>query len=67
MACKYHNNLSPTDSLLVDHKCVSDPLPEKLLATFSEHHEQVWFIEYAPNGLSMATASKSRTLLIWDL
>eukprot|EP01137_Pigoraptor_chileana_P019367 Opistho-2@80313 len=65
--CMYHNTTDDEISLLEDHKCDRDQIPCETQHTFEQHTDEVWFVRFSHNGKKLASASKDKTIMIWDM
>lgn len=54
-------------SLYHDHVCKSGPFPSVTTHVLADHHDEVWRIEWSPNGNLLASASKDKSVVIWQL
>lgn len=54
-------------SLYHDHVCKSGSFPSVTTHVLADHHDEVWRIEWSPNGNMLASASKDKTVVIWQL
>lgn len=66
--CLYH--ISPSTagfSLYSDHQCDRNAFPRITTFILEGHSDQVWNIEWSHNGQYLATASKDKTAIIWQL
>jgi WD40 repeat protein len=64
--CLYHDNGGPI-SLYHDHQCVSGAFPSVTTHVLADHTDEVWRIEWSPDGDLLASASKDKTAVIWKL
>lgn len=72
--CRLHAALRPPPdpdripfSLLADHHCSTDRFPVHALQVLTEHCDEVWYCQWSPDGLKLATGSKDNTVILWDL
>ncbi|CAB52267.1 WD repeat protein [Schizosaccharomyces pombe] len=62
----YHNVLK-NFSFLSDYKADPSELPTKEYHVFHDHSDEVWQISYSHNGRYLASASKDKTAIIFDV
>lgn len=55
-----------TVSLLEDLEHCPARVPRKPLFRLSGHTDEVWFVQFSHNGRYLASASKDRSVIIWD-
>jgi len=65
--CLYHNTLDAPLSLFENHSCGPDLLPRKLKHVLTAHTDEVWFVQFSHNGKFLASASKDKTVIIWNV
>lgn len=69
--CHYHNisieRTRETTSLFMDHACPSSSFPMHHLQTIDDHYDEVWFVAFSPDGTQLATGSKDKTVIIWNV
>ncbi|KAF4555155.1 Hypothetical protein D9617_3g022270 [Elsinoe fawcettii] len=65
MNCLYHNTTA-VPSLYHDHVCDRDDFPMDLLTELRDHHDEVWYIAFSPNGTYLATASADSHIYIYN-
>lgn len=63
--CLYHNT-AQWPSLYHDHRCEHDQLPLRTLVELDQHRDEVWFLQFSPDGSKLATASKDSRVYIYD-
>ncbi len=63
--CLYHNSAMPP-SLYSDHMCDRDNFPLRTMLELDNHADEVWYLEFSHDGTKLATASKDRTVLIYE-
>ncbi|KZF20200.1 WD40 domain-containing protein [Xylona heveae TC161] len=63
--CLYHNTAS-SPSLYSDHSCDRSQFPLRTTAELQQHTDEVWFLEFSHDGTKLATASKDRTVVVYD-
>ncbi|GAO49229.1 WD repeat-containing protein [Saitoella complicata NRRL Y-17804] len=64
--CLYHNSAQPI-SLFDDHECDKNEFPSTTIEVLEGHKDEVWFVKFSNNGKFLASASKDRTVIIWDV
>ncbi|KAI9847978.1 MAG: hypothetical protein M1837_001496 [Sclerophora amabilis] len=64
--CLYHNT-AKSPSLYSDHMCDRSVFPTRTLLELEQHSDEVWFLEFSHDGSRLATASKDRTVIIYDV
>ncbi|BEJ00907.1 hypothetical protein CcaverHIS631_0507640 [Cutaneotrichosporon cavernicola] len=66
LTCLFHDDNEPI-SLYNDHVCVSGTFPSVTTHVLMDHKDEVWRIEWSPDGNLLASASKDKTVVIWQL
>ncbi|CAK9176469.1 unnamed protein product [Ilex paraguariensis] len=66
-ACLFHNSVVEEMSLLTDHQCGRDHIPSHTLQILQEHTDEVWFLQFSHNGRYLASSSKDRSAIIWEI
>ncbi|WVQ79097.1 hypothetical protein IAT38_001191 [Cryptococcus sp. DSM 104549] len=64
--CMYHEDPEAT-SLYVDHRCETGEFPSVTTHVLVDHRDEVWRIEWSPDGNLLASAGKDRVVIIWEL
>ncbi|KAI9758446.1 MAG: low affinity potassium transporter [Chaenotheca gracillima] len=64
--CLYHNT-DKSPSLYCDHLCDRNQFPLRTVLELEQHMDEVWFLEFSHDGTRLATASKDRTVIIYDV
>lgn len=64
--CLYHSGTQAV-SLLSDHRCQREVFPTVATHVLAEHTDEVWTIEWSPNGQYLASAGKDKTIHIWKI
>lgn len=64
--CVYHNT-SEWPSLYMDHVCSREDFPLCNVTQLEHHTNEVWFARFSNDGKRLATASKDKTVRIYDL
>lgn len=63
---KYPYTKQSSACLLEDLEHEPKRLPGKALHKLSGHMDEVWFVRFSHNGKLLASASKDKTVIIWD-
>jgi WD repeat-containing protein 26 len=63
--CLYHNT-SESPSLYIDHTCDPKNFPRNTVLELRNHTDEVWFLKYSHDGTKLATASRDKTIMIYD-
>ncbi|KAI1926513.1 hypothetical protein LOZ64_000279 [Ophidiomyces ophidiicola] len=63
--CLYHNT-AETPSLYSDHMCDRAQFPREAVTELSHHTDEVWYLEFSHDGTKLATASRDRSVIIYD-
>ncbi|KAL8474105.1 hypothetical protein ACS0TY_030100 [Phlomoides rotata] len=64
-ACRFHN--SGKISLLTDHQCGRDHIPNQTLQILHEHDDEVWFLQFSHNGKYLASSDGDHLVIIWEV
>ncbi len=64
--CAYHEEREPT-TLYLDHECDSGQFPTVNTHILADHSDEIWRIEWSPDGMKLASAGKDRKVVIWQL
>lgn len=64
--CLYHDDSEPA-SLYVDHECGSGQFPSVTTHILADHTDEVWRIEWSPDGMLLASAGKDQQVVVWEL
>ncbi|XP_031339856.1 WD repeat-containing protein 26 isoform X1 [Photinus pyralis] len=71
LRCRHHNTSQDTvftnTSLLIDHCCPKDSFPTHTIQVLNDHCDEVWFCQFSPDGMKLATGSKDTNVIIWDV
>ncbi|KAL7162935.1 hypothetical protein ACSBR2_039111 [Camellia fascicularis] len=65
--CVFHNTLDNELSLLSDHQCGRNLIPSRTLQVLHAHEDEVWFLQFSHNGKYLASSSKDRSAIIWEV
>ncbi|KAJ9691742.1 hypothetical protein PVL29_013818 [Vitis rotundifolia] len=66
-ACAYHNTFDSELSLYSDHHCGTNHIPSQTLQVLQAHCDEVWFLQFSHNGKYLASSSKDRSAIIWEV
>jgi WD40 repeat protein len=64
--CLYHNT-SNSPSLYSDHTCDRNQFPSLTVELLSDHSDEVYCVKFSNDGTKMASASKDKSIIIWDV
>jgi WD40 repeat protein len=65
-SCLYHDETDPP-SLYVDHECSSGQFPSITTHILADHTDEVWNIQWSPDGMLLASNGRDQTVVIWEL
>ena len=66
--CRFHNMHVDKFSLLTDHQCSTDVIPQQCIATLKAHKDQVWLVQFCNvMGDKLASVCKDGSLCIWSI
>lgn len=65
-SCLYHDDGEPS-SLYVDHECSSGQFPNIYSHILADHDDEVWLIDWSPDGSMLASSGKDHKVVIWQL
>ncbi|KAK4686064.1 WD repeat-containing protein 26, partial [Tremellales sp. Uapishka_1] len=65
-SCVYHD-APEASSLYIDHSCSTGQFPSETTHVLADHTDEVWRIEWSPDGMMLASAGKDKTVVIWQL
>ncbi|KAJ0951396.1 putative transcription factor WD40-like family [Helianthus annuus] len=65
-SCSFHNSVC-VDSLFSDHNCGRSQIPSETLQILQEHQDEVWFVQFSHNGKFLASCSKDKSAIIWEV
>lgn len=65
--CMFHNTQDESMSLLEDHACTLDRLPRHPKHVLTAHTDEVWFVQFSHNGKFLASASRDKSAIIWNV
>ena len=63
-SCLYHNT-SITPSLYSDHLCDRENFPLRTMVELDDHAQEIWFVQFSPDGKWLATASQDGSVIIY--
>jgi WD repeat-containing protein 26 len=63
--CLYHNTAQPP-SLYCDHICDRNSFPRHASIQLTRHLNEVWYVEFSHDGTKLVTASKDKSVIIYD-
>ena len=64
--CLYHNT-SKSPSLYSDHICDRNQFPSSIAQCLLDHADEVYCVKFSNDGTKMASASKDKSIIIWDV
>ena len=64
--CLFHNSRAPF-SLYADHTCGRVLFPGVTTNVLAEHDDEVWNIQWSPDGKYLASGGADRTVMIWSV
>ena len=65
--CMYHQITDCPPSLYTDHSCRAGSFPTVTTHILADHTDEVWRIEWSPDGSMLASAGKDKQVVIWLL
>ncbi|CAH2043646.1 unnamed protein product [Thlaspi arvense] len=65
--CMYHNIPDSDLSLCSEHRCEKHKIPSETVQILEEHTDEVWFLKFSHNGKYLASASKDKSAIIWEI
>lgn len=66
LQCTYHTGIQST-SLLHDHRCQREVFPSVTTHVLAEHTDEVWVVEWSPDGNYLASGGKDHLVIIWKI
>ena len=66
ISCLYHDGVE-LNSLYANHVCSSGQFPSITTHILADHDDEVWRIEWSPDGMFLASAGKDKKVVIWRL
>jgi len=64
--CVFHDD-GNASSLYLDHECSSGQFPDMTTHILADHTDEVWKLEWSPDGTMLASAGKDHMVVIWQL
>jgi WD40 repeat protein len=65
--CPYHNSENAVMSLMVDYRAGPESLPTIPVHTLTLHADEVWVVQFSPDGNWLLSASKDGSAILWDV
>ncbi|CAN7125864.1 unnamed protein product [Brassica rapa subsp. narinosa] len=65
--CDFHNVPDSALSLFSYHYCDKRKIPSETLQVLSEHTDEVWFLTFSHDGKCLASSSKDKTAILWEM
>mmetsp|Transcript_18473 Transcript_18473/g.29456 ORF Transcript_18473/g.29456 Transcript_18473/m.29456 type:complete len:581 (-) Transcript_18473:101-1843(-) len=65
--CQFHNTKLKSLTLLHDHSCSLGEIPKTCLYILDEHKDEVWCVKFSNKGDRVASASKDKSVIIWEV
>ncbi|KAI9360147.1 WD40-repeat-containing domain protein [Pilaira anomala] len=66
--CLYHNPSQDVElSLFSDHICDKELFPTSTIKILTGHVDEIWHVSYSHNGQYLASVSKDKACIIWDM
>ena len=65
--CTYHNSRCVKLSLMEDYSAGPDSLPTVPAHRLSLHTDEVWVVQFSPDGTWLVTASKDGNAILWNV
>ena len=63
--CLYHCRNDGAYTLLRDHNCNRNEFPKHCISVLKLHQDEVWSIQFSPDGRYLASASKDKHIILW--
>ncbi|KAJ4887698.1 transducin family protein / WD-40 repeat family protein [Raphanus sativus] len=67
MNCDMHSVPDTDLSLFSCHHCDEQNIPSETLQILSEHTDEVWFLAFSNDGKYLASSSKDKTAILWEM
>jgi WD40 repeat protein len=65
--CLFHNYEDAYVTLYEDHVCPRKEFPLQCVCVLKQHSDEVWFVKFSNDGSRLASASKDKTVILWDV
>ncbi|VVB17908.1 unnamed protein product [Arabis nemorensis] len=65
--CSFHNVPDSDLSICYDHDCEDHKIPSETVQILEEHIDEVWFLKFSHNGRYLASSSKDKSAIIWEI
>ena len=65
--CPYHNSRHVKPSLLEDYSAGPDSLPTVPVHSLTLHTDEVWVVQFSPNGKWLLSASRDGSAILWNV
>jgi len=65
--CPYHNASNAALSLMSDYQAGPESLPTVPVHTLTLHADEVWVVQFSPDGKWLVSASKDGSAILWDV
>jgi len=65
-SCVYHDENEPS-TLYADHECKNGQFPTITTHILADHTDEVWRLEWSPNGMMLASSGKDQKVVLWRL
>ncbi|KAK9838625.1 hypothetical protein WJX74_000090 [Apatococcus lobatus] len=66
-SCPFHNAQPAAISLLQDFQCGQEQIPTCTTQILTDHTDEVWFVAFSHSGTMLASASKDKSAIVWDV
>jgi WD40 repeat protein len=63
--CVFHDD-GNASSLYLDHECSSGQFPDMTTHILADHTDEVWKLEWSPDGTMLASAGKDHMVVLWQ-
>ncbi|KAL4502968.1 hypothetical protein ABPG72_014197 [Tetrahymena utriculariae] len=67
LKCPVHKSLPNNFSILENHHCRTRGYPNQLVSQHKVHNDEVWHVQFSPNGLYAASICRKSTIAIWRI